>query len=111
MVAPRVLEASKQQRSDSFPQVANLRDHLHRYWFEFGGPRDALPPGGWLGSGVTAADLADAQRLLVEGPFREGALRPVERLVEDVDVSELDAGHVIPNMGDPTLRGVWFPRF
>jgi hypothetical protein len=35
----------------------------------------------------------------------------VEHVVEDVDVSQLDAGHVLPNMGDPTLRGVWFPRF
>jgi hypothetical protein len=31
-------------------------------------------------------------------------------LVEDVNVSELDAGRVLPNIGDPTVRGVWFPR-
>jgi hypothetical protein len=29
--------------------------------------------------------------------------------VEDVDVRDLDAGHVLENMGDVTRRGVWFP--
>jgi hypothetical protein len=24
-------------------------------------------------------------------------------------VRDLDQGHVIPNMGPPNLRGVWFP--
>lgn len=67
--------------------------------------------GGWLGCGVTAVDRADAEQLLVEGPFRGAMLPPVARVLEDVDVSELDAGHVLPNMDDPTRRGVWFPRF
>jgi hypothetical protein len=31
-------------------------------------------------------------------------------VIEDVDVRELDQGHVVPNMGDPTVRGVWYPR-
>jgi hypothetical protein len=91
--------------------VASLPDHLHRFWFEFGGPRDALPLGSWIGCGVSAVDQADAERLLIEGPFRGRGLPPIERLVQDVDVHELDQGHVIPNMGEPTLRGVWFPRF
>jgi hypothetical protein len=30
------------------------------------------------------------------------------RVVEDVDVSTLDAGHVLPNMRAPNERGVWF---
>jgi len=29
---------------------------------------------------------------------------------EDVDVRALDGGHVLPNMGDPSVRGVWYPR-
>jgi hypothetical protein len=28
---------------------------------------------------------------------------------ENIDVRTLDQRHVIPNMKDPTLRGVWFP--
>jgi len=90
--------------------MSALRDHLHRYWFEFSGPREALPPGGWIGCGVTAVDRADAEQLLVAGPFRGTALPPLERVVEDVDVRDLDAGHVLANMGDVTRRGVWFPR-
>ena len=53
--------------------------------------------GGWLGCGVTAVDRADAEQLLVEGPFRGAMLPPVARVLEDVDVSQLDAGHVLPN--------------
>ena len=90
--------------------MRDVRNHLHRFWFEFSGPREALPPGGWIGCGVTAVSRADAERLLTDGPFRGAELPPVEKLIEDADVSELDAGHVLPNMGDPTLRGVWFPR-
>jgi hypothetical protein len=63
-----------------------------------------------MGCGVTAVDRADAERLLTTGPFEGSKLPAVTRLVEDVDVSDLDAGHVLPNVGDPTLRGVWFPR-
>ena len=87
-----------------------MRDYLHRFWFEFGGPREALPPGGLIGCGVTAVDRADAERLLLDDLFGGRDLPPIARLVADVDVSQLDAGHVIPNMGDPTIRGVWFPR-
>jgi hypothetical protein len=90
--------------------MKGLSDYLHRYWFEFRAPRQELPPGSWLGCGVTAVDTEDAQRLLVQGPFRGAPLPTIERVVEDVDVSELDAEHVVPNMGDPTQRGVWFPR-
>jgi hypothetical protein len=91
--------------------MTGLSDCLRRYWFEFGAPREALPPAGWVGCGVTAVDRADAERLLTEGPFRGGMLPPIERVIEDVDASKLDTGHVLPNMGDVTQRGVWFPPF
>jgi len=32
------------------------------------------------------------------------------KVTEDVDVSTLDAGHVLPNMYPPNERGVWFPK-
>lgn len=91
--------------------MTDLRAHLRRLWFEFGGPREGLPPGTWIGCGVTGVDREDAERLLSEGPFGGAELPAIERIVEDVDVSQLDTGHVLPNMGDPTLRGVWFPPF
>jgi hypothetical protein len=33
----------------------------------------------------------------------------IERCIEDVALTELDANHVLPNLGDPTQVGVWFP--
>jgi len=79
---------------------------LHRYWLEFA-PEEGVPLGlGW-GCGVTAFDLRDAVQLVtvmlgVDPP------EPV-KVTEDVDVSTLDAGHVLPNMYPPNERGVWFP--
>jgi len=39
----------------------------------------------------------------------EGEDFRVTDIIEDVDVSTLDANHVLPNMAPPNLRGVWFP--
>lgn len=70
---------------------------LKRYWFAFPG---------LLGFGVTAYSLDDAHFLLES----EGYL--IDRNVEvtvDVDVSTLDPTHILPNIGPPACRGVWFP--
>jgi hypothetical protein len=48
--------------------------------------------------------------LLSTAMFDGGALPPPSQVVEDVDVSTLDAGHVRPGIDDPTTRGVWFPQ-
>jgi hypothetical protein len=61
--------------------LSTLRDHRHRYWFTFHDPPEASFFA--LGCGVTAVDREDAERLLLD---------------------------VLPNMGDPSIRGVWFPR-
>jgi hypothetical protein len=82
---------------------------LRRYLIEFERADEVLPPGTGLGVGVTAIDREDALRLLRDRVFG-GALPAVARLVEDVDVSMLDEGHVLPNMEPPTRRGIWFPR-
>ena len=76
---------------------------LRRYWIEFEGSR-------LRGYGVTAIDLSDGLALI--GRLPDG-LRPsgaVANVVEDVDVQSLDAGHVLPNMGAPIWRGVWYPN-
>jgi hypothetical protein len=31
-------------------------------------------------------------------------------VVEDVDIRDLDQGHVVPNMGPVNFRGVWYPN-
>ena len=81
---------------DSELSKAN-RSLLTRYWFN-------AP--GLFGFGVTAYSLADALYLLES----EGILLATDsEVVEDIDVSALDAAHVILNSGPPCLRGVWYP--
>jgi hypothetical protein len=55
-------------------------------------------------------DRSDAEALLAACVLAKAGLPPVREVIEDVDVRTLDAGHVLPNMGDPSVRGVWFPR-
>jgi hypothetical protein len=87
--------------------MADLRAHLHRYWVRF----DDAPLHLRLGMGVTAVDQSDAESLLRASVFLAGQPLPaIREVVEDVDVRDLDKGHVAPNMGDPSVRGVWFPR-
>ena len=64
-----------------------------------------------LGCGVTAFDREDALRLVTELAFDNEAVPPVKSVIENVDISTLDRGHVIPNMGAPSERGVWFPKY
>jgi len=41
--------------------------------------------------------------------FREAQIPDLESVRENVDVSALDERHVLPNMGNVLVRGVWFP--
>jgi hypothetical protein len=83
---------------------------LRRFWFEFEFlSRAPLPLGTWKGCGVTAWDRNDAEQLLCEIVFAGSPLPKIRRLIEDVDVSTLDPGHVLPNMGNVFPRGIWFP--
>ena len=84
---------------------------LRRFWIEF-----APDPGSLATTrfGVTAIDLADALALIERwrGGVTPHSMRPFGapvNVVEDVDVSTLDAGHVLPNMLPPHWRGVWYP--
>ncbi len=60
------------------------------------------------GCGVTALGKSDALILLTNSFGQE--LPPIDEIIENVAVQDLDAGHVIPNMGTPSERGVWFPK-
>lgn len=81
---------------------------LKRYWFSF----EDLPKHSLLqfGCGVTAHDYDDAISLLHHSIFKGDAMPPIKDVIEDVDISTLDRGHVIPNMEAPVWRGVWFPK-
>lgn len=86
-----------------------MRVYLRRFWFSF----DGLPPGhsaGGLGCGVTAESREAAEMLLSQTVFDGRAVPPPSAVLEDVDVRDLDQGHVVPNIGDASMRGVWFPR-
>ena len=73
---------------------------LHRYWFQ-----TTEHPG----YGVTAYSEDDARNLIAEIVGAAALDEGLVQIVVDVDVRTLDQDHVIPNMGPPNLRGVWYP--
>jgi hypothetical protein len=83
------------------------RPLLRRYWIRF--EAFATPTPLNLGCGVTAFDKDDAIGLLHSRVFTEKEVPKVIEIIEDGDVSTLNAGHVRPNMGLVTFRGIWFP--
>jgi hypothetical protein len=81
-----------------------MNPRLRRFWFKF--ESDARSR---LGYGVTAWTEEDAAAILSQEVFGGGSL-PNASITVDVDVSQLDAGHILPNMESPNWRGIWFPR-
>lgn len=83
---------------------------MTRYWFEFDSSqiKDFLP-GLPIGCGVTAYDYDDAISILRQKVFKGQEIPELKEKKENIDIRTLNQGHVIPNMRDPTLRGVWFP--
>lgn len=81
---------------------------LHRFWIRFDDPQ-RFKYGVGLGCGVTALNLDDARGLLERDLFKGPIPFPIASVIEDVDVSTLDRGHVLPNMMPPNVRGIWFP--
>jgi hypothetical protein len=83
---------------------------LRRFWFTFKLTiRDLYPPGVLMGCGVTSLDEEDAIRILREKVFVSHPFPAIKSVAADIDLTTLDQGHVIPNMTDPSVRGVWFP--
>jgi hypothetical protein len=83
---------------------------MRRFWIEFESVlgRHLHPGLTKAGCGVTAFDLDDALTLLGENVFPDGVPK-IGKIVEDVDISTLDQGHVLPNMGNVLVRGIWYP--
>lgn len=80
---------------------------LKRYWFEFEGL--SVPNVLNLGCGVTAHDIDDEKALIQEMVDHMPSNR-VTTILENVDVSTLEANHVLPNIGNVMVRGIWFPK-
>jgi len=81
---------------------------LRSFWFRF--ERLPNPTAINLGCGVSAYDYEDAITLIRERIFGPNEVPPVAQCVEDVDVSTLEPKHVTPNLGDVSIRGIWFPQ-
>ena len=84
--------------------MVNPKSHsrlLRRYWFK---TREHL------GFGVTAYSEDDAKRLIADAARRLSRDYDVLGIVVDVDVRDLDQRAVVPNMGPPNFRGVWYPN-
>lgn len=86
-----------------------MGDALFRYWFEFE-MKESSGRGGRPWVGVTAWDLEDAREIIRQAVFDGNPLPPVEKLIEDVNIPDLDPKHVLNQMAPPNLRGVWYPR-
>ncbi len=74
---------------------------LRRYWF-------TVPS--HLGIGVTAGSRSEAEALARDAARRLGWPFEGTACTEDVDVRTLDQHHAVPNMGPPSIVGVWYPR-
>ncbi len=81
---------------------------LRRFWFKF--ERLPAPTPINLGCGVTAYSRDDALALLRDRVFGARGLPPITQVIEDVSTTRLDPKHVLPNLGNPAQRGVWFPQ-
>ncbi len=81
-----------------------------RYWITFEVGASVLPLGVGDGCGVTAYGRDDALLIVNAKVFGGNGLPEIVEMIENVDLSTLDEGHVIPNIGDVTVRSIWFPR-
>ena len=82
--------------------IGAMDRNLHRYWIR-------LQPGPGASSsefGVTAYSEADALGIIKHVVFPGSAMPDVGEIRADVDVRDLDQGHVIPNMAPPNWRGI-----
>ncbi|MFD0325920.1 hypothetical protein [Lysobacter gummosus] len=62
-----------------------------------------------IGCGVTAIDRDDAIALIFLHVFARHGKLEVKRIEENISVEAIEKEHVLPNMGNIAIRGVWFP--
>lgn len=84
---------------------------MKRFWFEFEKNNlENYPFGFGYGCGVTAFSREDAISILKEKLFNTIEMPNIKKCIENVNINDLDQGHVIPNMNPPNERGIWFPQ-
>ncbi len=86
-----------------------MNTNLRRYWVRF--ELDQVKDFSYLklGCGVTAYSEMDVCRLLKKYIFKEEDIPQIIEIIKDIDIRTLDQGHVVPNMGVCSIRGVWYP--
>jgi hypothetical protein len=80
------------------------RRYLTRYWIRLESGRHGVRD-----FGVTASDRDDALRMLMRDVVEPDETFRLIDVEEDVDLATLDPAVVLPNLGDPALRGIWYP--
>ena len=81
---------------------------LHRFWVVFAS-NQAVPVGAKLGCGVTAEDKTVALTLIKKHMFSGREIPAIKEIRCRISLDEIDQKHVRPNMGNPTIKGIWFP--
>jgi hypothetical protein len=81
---------------------------VRKFWFQF--EKLERPTALNLGCGVSAADYEDALNLLKERIFGPNGPPQIVRCIEDVQTTDLEKNHVLPNIGQMDIRGIWFPQ-
>lgn len=86
-----------------------MNNIYRRFWFEFDIEKafNFLPRIGY-GWGITVMDYNDAVKIMDEKIFSKIERPTFKKVIENVDICELDQGHVIPNMNPTLYRGIWF---
>ena len=83
---------------------------MKRFWFEFEiSSLESLPFGIRTGCGVTAFNEQEAISLIESKIFKSKSMPRIIKIVEDIDISQLDSKHVLLNMSSPANKGIWFP--
>jgi hypothetical protein len=80
--------------------------NLRRYWVRLRPTDDQFN----REFGVSAFSEDDALAILAHVVFGGRAMPDVLEVRANVNVGDLDQGHVVPNMGPPNWRGVWYPK-
>ena len=62
-----------------------------------------------MGCGVTAYDEAQAMEIMKQHIFNNNPVPEIARVIPDVKIDELEKNHFLPNIGNPAMRGIWFP--
>ena len=85
---------------------------LTRYWFVTY-PENRFGTGNF---GVTAYSKEEAKKIIFDTMIDLGLQESLRNLndqtevIENIDIRLLDQGHVIPNMGVVTFKGMWYPN-